>query len=65
VFAINPTGARYDAIINPGGESDNADWDGIWEAATARLPTGWSAEIRIPVVTQPSVRARRRARLDC
>ena len=29
-------GARYDALINPGGESDNPDWDGIWEAATAR-----------------------------
>jgi hypothetical protein len=51
VFAVNPTGARYDGIINPGGESDNPDWDGIWEAATARLPTGWSAEIRIPVLT--------------
>jgi hypothetical protein len=51
VFAVNPAGARYDALINPGGESENADWDGIWEAATARLPTGWSAEIRIPVLT--------------
>jgi len=51
VFAVNPSGARYDGIINPGGESDNPDWDGIWEAATARLPTGWSAEIRIPVLT--------------
>ena len=51
VFAVNPTGARYDGLINPGGESDNSDWDGIWEAATARLPTGWSAEIRIPVLT--------------
>jgi MFS family permease len=51
VFAVNPTGARYDAIINPGGESDNPDWDGIWEAATTRLPTGWSAEIRIPVLS--------------
>ena len=38
-------------LIDPGGESDNPDWDGIWEAATARLPTGWSAEIRIPVLT--------------
>jgi Domain of unknown function (DUF5916) len=51
VFAVNPTGARYDGLINPGGESENPDWDGIWEAATARLPTGWSAEIRIPVLT--------------
>jgi hypothetical protein len=51
VFAVNPTGARYDGLINPGGESDNPDWDGIWEAATARLPNGWSVEIRIPVLT--------------
>jgi hypothetical protein len=51
VFAVNPTGARYDALINPGGDSVNTDWDGIWEAATARIPTGWSAEIRIPILT--------------
>ena len=51
VFAVNPTGARYDGLINPGGESDNPDWDGIWEAATSRTPTGWSAEIRIPVLS--------------
>jgi len=49
VFAVNPSGARYDGLINPGGESDNAEWDGIWEAATARGPKGWSTEIWIPV----------------
>ena len=60
VFAVNPTGARYDGLISPGGEDDNADWDGIWEAATARLPTGWSVEIRIPILTiafDPAIRA--------
>jgi hypothetical protein len=36
VFAVNPSGARYDGLINPGGESDSPDWDGIWEAATTR-----------------------------
>jgi hypothetical protein len=51
VFAVNPSGARYDGLINPGGESDNPDWDGIWEAVTARTPTGWSVEISIPVQT--------------
>ena len=51
VFAINPTGARYDALINPGGESENAEWDGIWEAATRRTATGWSAELLIPIQT--------------
>ena len=51
VFAVNPSGARYDAIINPGDESENGDWDGIWEAATTRTATGWSVEIRIPMQT--------------
>lgn len=51
VFAVNPGGARYDGLINAGGDSDNAEWDGIWEAATARDATGWSTEIRIPIQT--------------
>lgn len=51
VFAVNPSGARYDGLINPGGESENVDWDGIWEAATTRREGGWSAEIRIPFRT--------------
>ena len=51
VFAVNPTGARYDALIEPGGDADNADWDGIWDAKTRRLPSGWSAELWIPLQT--------------
>jgi len=51
VFSVNPSGARYDGLINPGGESDNSDWDGIWEAATKRTGAGWTAEIWIPVQT--------------
>jgi hypothetical protein len=50
VFTVNPTGARYDGLIEPGGD-DNADWDGIWDAATKRTSTGWSAEILIPIQT--------------
>ncbi len=49
VFAVNPNGARYDALVTNQGEGENANWDGIWEAATARTPNGWSAEIRIPI----------------
>jgi uncharacterized protein DUF5916 len=59
VFSVNPSGARYDGLINPGGESDNPDWDGIWEAATQRTATGWNAEIWIPIQTlsfNPSLR---------
>ncbi|MFN2566956.1 MAG: carbohydrate binding family 9 domain-containing protein [Gemmatimonadaceae bacterium] len=49
VFAVNPNGARYDALVADQGEGENANWDTVWEAATARTPNGWSAEIRIPV----------------
>lgn len=49
VFAVNPTGARYDALIANQGAGENANWDAAWEAATARTATGWSAEIRIPL----------------
>lgn len=51
VFAVNPSGARYDGLINPGGESENAEWDGIWEAGTRRTAEGWTVELRIPVQT--------------
>jgi hypothetical protein len=51
VFAVNPSGARYDALIEPGGEGDNPNWDGIWEAATRRTTRGWTVEIRIPIET--------------
>jgi hypothetical protein len=51
VFAVNPSGARYDGLINPGGENDNPDWDGIWQAAAVRTDSGWSVEISIPVQT--------------
>src|SRR5688500_5227971 len=51
VFAVNVNGARYDALVANQGESESSDWDGIWEAATARTATGWSVEIRIPLKT--------------
>ncbi|HWC72877.1 MAG TPA: DUF5916 domain-containing protein [Gemmatimonadales bacterium] len=48
VFAVNPNGSRYDALVT--NQSDeNANWDAVWEAATARTSRGWSAEIRIPL----------------
>lgn len=51
VFAINPEGARYDALINPDGghrNHENPDWNTIWEAKAVRTSFGWSAEIVIP-----------------
>ena len=51
VFAVNPNGARFDGLVSAYGEDVNTDWDGIWEAATARDERGWSVEIRIPIKT--------------
>jgi hypothetical protein len=51
VFAVNPGAARFDALVEPGGEDVDSNWDGEWEAATRRDASGWSAEIRIPVTT--------------
>lgn len=61
-FEINAAGLMGDGIITGsgggggfggggGGGSTNKSWDGIWEARVARLPDGWSAEIRIPFQT--------------
>ena len=49
VFAVNPNGARYDALITGQGDAENANWDAVWDAATVRTATGWSAEIVIPI----------------
>jgi hypothetical protein len=49
VFAVNPAGARYDALVANQGEGENSNWDAVWEAETQRTSTGWSAEIRIPI----------------
>jgi hypothetical protein len=46
-FQVNAAGARTDGLISsPDGPS--YDWDGIWDARTAILDNGWSAEIVIP-----------------
>ncbi len=49
IFAVNPGGARYDALVANRGEGEDPQWDAVWEANTARGPEGWSAEIRIPL----------------
>ncbi len=46
VFFVNPRGARSEGLAYAGNASLN--WDGIWEARSRILETGWSAEIRIP-----------------
>ncbi|MFC2164083.1 carbohydrate binding family 9 domain-containing protein [Acidobacteriota bacterium] len=51
VFAVNPNGARYDALVTREGGGENSQWDGIWEAAAHRSESGWSVEIYIPIKT--------------
>ena len=48
VFMVNPNGSRFDALITNNGEGEDSNWDSVWEAATSRGASGWSAEIRIP-----------------
>ena len=50
-FAVNPLGARRDALIRDDGANINWDWDGIWDAEVRRTQQGWSAEIAVPFAT--------------
>ncbi|MGH8402677.1 MAG: carbohydrate binding family 9 domain-containing protein, partial [Gammaproteobacteria bacterium] len=55
VFQVNAGGAMADGLISPGYTNPNAanaspvdySWNGYWEAAVKRTPTGWTAEIAI------------------
>ncbi|MEN8251921.1 MAG: carbohydrate binding family 9 domain-containing protein, partial [Bacteroidota bacterium] len=49
IFSVNPSGARYDALVSNRGESENKNWDGVWEAKTQINNEGWSVEIKIPI----------------
>ena len=49
IFAVNASGARYDALVSNRGESENSDWDAIWEAKTHIGQSGWTVEIKIPI----------------
>src|SRR6266540_5475199 len=49
VFAVNPSGARFDGLVSAHGEEVNSDWDAVWEAKTWRDGSGWSVEIEIPI----------------
>lgn len=47
-FVVNSRGACYDAAGHPVWGQDGG-WDGIWTAAAAPTPEGWSAEIALPL----------------
>lgn len=49
-FQVNAAGARVDGLIS-GPESASLDWDGVWDARTARNADGWTVEIELPTRT--------------
>ena len=50
-FFVNAAGARKDGQIANDGQSDNFDWDGVWDVGVSRIENGWIAEFRIPFKT--------------
>lgn len=48
VFATNPNGAEFDALITDEGRELNVDWRAVWRVAANRTDEGWSAEFAIP-----------------
>jgi hypothetical protein len=49
-FAVNPAGVKRDGFVSGDNEwSEDFGWDAVWEVATRRDSTGWTAEFRIPL----------------
>ncbi len=51
VFATNPNGAEFEALITDEGAEINVDWRAVWQVAATRNGHGWSAEFAIPLRT--------------
>ncbi|MFW5947225.1 MAG: DUF5916 domain-containing protein [Gemmatimonadota bacterium] len=51
VFATNPNGAEFDALLTDEGREFNIDWRGVWQVRTGRTEKGWTAEFAIPFRT--------------
>lgn len=51
LFEVNASGARLDGLISDPNLDASLDWDGIWDVATRRTATGWTAEIVLPAQT--------------
>jgi hypothetical protein len=51
VFATNPNGAEFEALITDEGGELNVDWRAVWEVGATRNGEGWSAEFAIPLRT--------------
>ena len=51
IFATNPNGAEFDAMLTDEGREFNVDWRAVWEVRAQRTTEGWSAEFAIPFRT--------------
>jgi len=51
IFATNPNGAEFEALITDEGSEVNVDWRAIWQVAATRTAQGWSTEFAIPFRT--------------
>jgi hypothetical protein len=51
LFATNPSGAEFDALITDESPAFNVDWRGVWRVASRRTADGWTAEFAIPFRT--------------
>ena len=48
LFATNPQGTQYDALVLDEGKETNSNWDEAWNVAANRNAEGWSLEVEIP-----------------
>ena len=48
IFATNPNGAEFEALVSDEGTEFNIDWRGVWEVRSSHTSEGWSAEFAIP-----------------
>jgi hypothetical protein len=47
-FAVNPRGVQKDEMVY-NDNTEDLNWDGVWQVATSIDSLGWSAEFRIPL----------------
>lgn len=47
-FIVNAAGVKSDVFLSGDGETEDEDWNPLWDAATAVDAEGWTAEMRIP-----------------
>lgn len=48
-FGVNPAGVKMDFFNADGGRGDDLTWDAVWDVATQRDSSGWTAEYHIPL----------------